>query len=194
LGLGADDLVVISPTDPEAMTRYADECRTLGVPFLFDPGKQTPRLSGEQILAGLTGASVLIGNDYEFAMMARETGWTEAELISAVPLAVVTRGEQGSTICSAETDGQGLEIPVAPVTGVVDRRGGCLPGRTGVRAGAPVPSGGRRTHRRIGGGLRRRAAGLPGAHHYMPAEFAQRYADAFGRSPEVEAIAESVTW
>src|SRR5688500_12533675 len=56
-GLGADDLVIISPTDPEAMSRYAEECRTHGIPFLFDPGKQTPRLDSEPILAGLTGAS-----------------------------------------------------------------------------------------------------------------------------------------
>src|SRR5687767_13501113 len=98
LGLGAGDLVVISPTDPEAMTRYAEECRHHGIPFLFDPGKQTPRLDGEQILAGLTGASVLVGNDYEFAMMAQKTGRTEADLIASTPLTVVTRGQEGSTI------------------------------------------------------------------------------------------------
>ena len=96
LGLSEDDLVVISPTDPEAMSRYADECRQLGVRFLFDPGKQTPRLDGEHILAGLEGASVLIGNDYEFAMMAQKTGRSEEELIGSVSLAVVTRGAEGS--------------------------------------------------------------------------------------------------
>src|SRR5262245_224957 len=35
LELTSRDLVVISPTDPEAMTRYADECRLCGVPFVF---------------------------------------------------------------------------------------------------------------------------------------------------------------
>lgn len=107
LGLETDDLVVISPTDPEAMARYAEECRQMGVRFLFDPGKQTPRLEGEQILAGLNGASVLIGNDYEFAMMAQKTGKTEAELIEAAPLTVVTRGAEGSTIYSNEDGGGG---------------------------------------------------------------------------------------
>src|SRR5262245_44053903 len=95
LGLGPDDLVMISPTDPEAMTRYADECRRLSVPFLFDPGKQTPRLDGEQILAGLTGAGVLVGNDYEFAMMAQKTGRSEAELIAAAPPSVLPRRRPG---------------------------------------------------------------------------------------------------
>jgi adenosine kinase len=194
LGLGVDDLVVISPTDPEAMTRYADECRALGVPFLFDPGKQTPRLSGEQILAGLEGASVLISNDYEFAMMARKTGRTEADLISAAPLTVVTRGKQGSTIYSAETNGQGLEVPIAPITGVVDPTGAGDAYLAGLVFGLA-----RRFPLEVVG----RVAALTAAyaieqrgcqeHHFTPTEFAERYAGAFGSSPEIEALAEPVT-
>jgi adenosine kinase len=194
LGLGVNDLVVISPTDPEAMTRYADECRALGVPFLFDPGKQTPRLSGEQILAGLEGASVLISNDYEFAMMARKTGRTEADLISAAPLTVVTRGKQGSTIYSAETNGQGLEVPIAPITGVVDPTGAGDAYLAGLVFGLA-----RRFPLEVVG----RVAALTAAyaieqrgcqeHHFTPAEFAERYAGAFGSSPEIEALAEPVT-
>jgi len=30
-------------------------------------------------------------------------------------------------------------------------------------------------------------------HDFTPAEFAERYAEAFGRTPEVEALAETVT-
>ncbi len=194
LGLSADDLVVISPTDPEAMSRYADECRSLGTPFLFDPGKQTPRLSGEQILTGLEGASVLISNDYEFAMMAQKTGKSEEELISSAPLTVVTRGKEGSTIYSNENSEGRIEIPVAPITGVVDPTG----------AGDAYISG-------LVFGLARdfplevvgRVAALAAAyvierqgcqeHHYTPAEFAQRYAGAFGPTPEVEALVEPVT-
>jgi adenosine kinase len=194
LDLGADDLVVISPTDPEAMSRYADECRSLGVPFLFDPGKQTPRLSGGQILTGLEGASVLISNDYEFAMMAQKTGKSEEELISSAPLTVVTRGEEGSTIYTNENSEGRVEIPVAPITGVVDPTG----------AGDAYIAG-------LVFGLARdfplevvgRVAALAAAyvieqqgcqeHRYTPAEFAERYAGAFGSTPEVEALAESVT-
>jgi adenosine kinase len=190
LGLGPDDLVVISPTDPEAMSRYADECRQMGVRFLFDPGKQTPRLEGEQILAGLNGATALVGNDYEFAMMARKTGRSEEELISSVPLAVVTRGGEGSTIYAE--DGGKVEIPIAPISKLTDPTG----------AGDAY----------IGGfvfGLARgfslevagRVAALAGAyaiehqgcqeHHYTPEEFVERYEGAFGPSPEVEALVES---
>jgi adenosine kinase len=193
LGLGADDLVIISPTDPEAMTRYADECRQLGVRFLFDPGKQTPRLSGEQILAGLTGASALIGNDYEFAMMAQKTGRTEAELIEA-PLTVVTRGEEGSTIYTAETDGQGLEIPIAPVKEVVDPTGAgdaYLAGLVfGLARDFPLEVVGRVAALAAAYVIEHRGCQV---HHYTPAEFAERYKSTFGPTPEVEALAETVT-
>lgn len=123
LDLQPDDLVIISPTDPEAMLRHARECRQLGVRFLFDPGKQTPRLDGEQILEGLEGASILVGNDYEFGMMAQKTGRSEADLIASTPITVVTRGAEGSTIYSTETGDQGLNIPVATVENVVDPTG-----------------------------------------------------------------------
>src|SRR6187401_655908 len=33
-------MVIISPNDPAAMVQYAEECRTLGLPFIWDPGQQ----------------------------------------------------------------------------------------------------------------------------------------------------------
>jgi adenosine kinase len=119
--LTPNDLVLISPTSPEAIERFAVECQQLGIPYIFDPGKQTPRMSAEHIQIGLRGARVLVGNDYEFGMMARRLEIPEAELIAAVPLTVVTRGEEGSQIY---TDGRlAAEIPTAPVSEVVDPTG-----------------------------------------------------------------------
>jgi adenosine kinase len=190
LGLGAGDLVVISPTDPEAMARYAEECRTHGIPFLFDPGKQTPRLDGEQILAGLTGASVLVGNDYEFAMMAQKTGKSEAELIAAAPLTVITRGEQGSTLYTSQTNGQGLHIPVAPIGDVVDPTGAgdaYLAGLVfGLARQFPLPVTGRVAALAAAYTIEQRGCQ---EHSYTPAEFAERYAAVFGPAPEIEALA-----
>jgi len=191
LGLRADDLVVISPTDPEAMSRYAEECRSLGVPFVFDPGKQTPRLSGEQILDGLNEASVLISNDYEFAMMAQKTGRTEEELIASAPLTVVTRGAKGSTIYA---DGEELEIPVAPITGVVDPTGAgdaYIAGLVfGLARDFPLEVVGRVAALAAAYAIEQQGCQ---EHRFTPAEFAERYASAFGPSPEIEALAEPVT-
>lgn len=95
---GSVALALIGPNDPAAMDAYARECRELGIPFVFDPSQQVARLSGEEILAGLEGAAVLIGNEYEFGIIEKKTGLSEAELLARVPVVVITRGEEGSTI------------------------------------------------------------------------------------------------
>lgn len=181
LGLGAADLVVISPTDPEAMSRYARECRELSVPFVFDPGKQTPRLSGEQILNGLQGAAVLVGNDYEFAMMAQATGKTEAALIASAPIAVVTRGGEGATIYTSATNGTGTHIPVAPVAQVVDPTGAgdaFLGGFVfGLARGLPLDVAGQVAALAAAFCIEQRGCQ---EHRYTATEFATRYASAFG--------------
>lgn len=192
LGLTARDLVIISPTDPEAMARSVHECRTHGVPFLFDPGKQTPRLDGEQILDGLNGASVLVGNDYEFAMMAQQTGKREEELIATVPLVVVTRGDQGSTIYDNRQRSV-LEVPIAPVAHVVDPTGAGDAYLGGLVFGLA-----RRLPLEVVGRIAALAAAYPiewrggQEHSYTLAEFAERYASAFGPHPAIGALAGAV--
>ncbi|MGB9737977.1 MAG: carbohydrate kinase family protein [Chloroflexus aggregans] len=120
-GLTVDDLVLISPTNPDAMRRFALECQQMGVPYIFDPGKQTPRLDADLLEVGLRGAQVLISNDYEFGMMAKCLGLSEDELIGRAPITVVTRGVDGSHIF---VDGQlAAAIPIAPVEEVRDPTG-----------------------------------------------------------------------
>ena len=186
-GLTANDLVVISPTDPEAMARYVSECREMGVPFLFDPGKQTPRLTAEQILDGLNGAYALIGNDYEFAMMAQVTGKSERELIESVPLTVITQGDKGSIVSVAHNGTRvDTNVDVAPVDEVRDPTGAgdaYLAGFVfGLSHQLPAVKCGQ-------------IASLAGAfaierhgcqeHVYTPAEFYARYVTAFGADAQV---------
>jgi adenosine kinase len=129
---GHADLVIISPNDPAAMMQYAEECRTLGIPYIFDPGQQCARMSGDEIAAGLTGAALIICNDYELALIHEKTGLTEADLLRASPRLVVTRGEHGSTVF--RPDGRVDVAAVAPhriadPTGVGDAyRGGFMKG------------------------------------------------------------------
>ncbi len=121
LGLEAGDWVIISPTDPESMLRHTAECKRAGVRYVFDPGKQTPRLDKAQILGGIDGCALLIGNDYEFGLMARTTGLSEEALIAMAPVTVMTRGHEGSRIY---VRGHApLEVPVAKVDKVVDPTG-----------------------------------------------------------------------
>ncbi len=97
-GPGTVSLAVIAPNAPEAMIKYAEECRTLRIPFVFDPSQQVARLGGAEILSGLEGAAILVANEYEFGVIEKKTGLSEAEVLSRVPVLIVTRGEQGSTI------------------------------------------------------------------------------------------------
>jgi adenosine kinase len=129
---GAVDLAIISPNDPEAMVQYAEECRTLGIPYIFDPGQQCARMSGEELAAGVRGASIVMCNDYEFELLRKKTGFGEEEILGQAGTLVVTKGEHGSSILSA---GGRVDVPavtpqrVADPTGVGDAfRGGFIKG------------------------------------------------------------------
>jgi adenosine kinase len=126
------DLAVISPSDPSAMTGYTVECRALGIPYLYDPSQQLARLTAEDVKSGIEGALALMVNDYEFGMVQKMTGMTQADILAKVKFMAVTRGEQGATVYA---EGEEYHIPVVPPacicdpTGVGDAfRGGFLTG------------------------------------------------------------------
>ncbi|HEY3162449.1 MAG TPA: carbohydrate kinase family protein [Vicinamibacterales bacterium] len=91
-------LVIISPNDPGAMVQYAEECRTIGVPFIFDPGQQCARLSGDELRDGISGARVVICNDYEFELIRQKTGLGEGAILGQATALVITRGEDGCSV------------------------------------------------------------------------------------------------
>jgi adenosine kinase len=130
------DLVVISPNDPTAMIRYAQECREFGFPFLYDPSQQIARMAGDDLRAGVEGALALFVNDYEFSLLQKKTCLSAENILGRVGFTVVTLGELGSTIYA---QGKEYHVPVVPPeqiadpTGVGDAyRGGFL---TGYRLG-----------------------------------------------------------
>jgi len=106
--------VIVSPNDPEAMTRYPRECREAGVPFVYDPSQQVARLSGADLVDGLEGAAALICNDYEFGIVSQKTGLSEEDLLAEVGALIVTHGSEGSTI---RTPDDRHEIPPARLRG-----------------------------------------------------------------------------
>jgi adenosine kinase len=185
LGLGPSDLVVISPADPAAMEASVASCLKGRVPYLFDPGKQTPRLEAEQILKGMKTAAVVVGNDYEFGLMAQKTGHSEAALQAFAPVTVVTKGELGSTILIR---GQtAVEVPTAPIGALVDPTGAgdaYLAGLVfGVARRLPWPTVGRVAALTAAYTIEQRGCQ---EHHFTRAEFLARYRKAFGASPELE--------
>lgn len=110
--LGAFDLVVISPNDPEAMIRHTVECRQLGYPFMADPGQQLARMEGPQVRKLVADAQFLVTNDYERALLETKTGWSSEEVLSRVGTRITTLGAKGCIIETAE--GIVCEVPAAP--------------------------------------------------------------------------------
>jgi adenosine kinase len=96
--VGGLDLMLISPDDPAAMLRHAEECRQRGYTFAVDPSQQLARMDGEQIRTFVSGATYLFSNDYEWELLQRKTGWTEAEVLGQVGMRITTLGEKGVEI------------------------------------------------------------------------------------------------
>jgi adenosine kinase len=168
------------------MIKYARECRELGLPLMYDPSQQVARMEGADIASGIEASKILICNEYEFGLMAKKTGRSEAALEAAVPVVIVTLGEKGSRI---KAGSEQFEIPIAPArrvadpTGVGDAfRGGLL---KGMMHAAPW---------NICGRLGALAAAYcieeigTQNHRFTRPEFLARYKETFGIDPVVEKI------
>jgi adenosine kinase len=114
------------------MNQYVQECRELGIPYMYDPSQQTVRLSNEDLCNGIHGARGIFVNDYEFHLIQKMTCMSEADILKFVDFLLVTCGEHGTTI---HTQSGHIDIPVVPPieiadpTGVGDAfRGGFLAG------------------------------------------------------------------
>lgn len=130
--VSAETLVIVSPNDPGAMVQYAEECGTMGLKYIWDPGQQCARMDGSQLRDGIRGAYMVVCNDYEFELIRQKTGMAEADVLREVPLLVITRGEKGCTVMSPEGT---IDVPAVPPdriedpTGVGDAfRGGFMKG------------------------------------------------------------------
>jgi adenosine kinase len=178
---GHVDLAIVSPNDPGAMVQYAEECRALGIRFIFDPGQQCARMSGDELADGVAGAEVVICNDYEYEILQKKTGLSEADILARANRLVVTRGEHGSSVISS---GGRIDVPavtptrIADPTGVGDAyRGGLM---KGLAHGADD-----QVCARLGSVAAAYALEHLGgqSHAYTWTEFSHRYRDHFGPLP-----------
>lgn len=172
------DLVLIAPNDPAAMNRHVDECISHGIPYLYDPSMQLPRLEAADLERGCKGAKIVAGNDYEFGMMAEKLGIDEADLRVLAPVTVMTRGEDGALITAG---GEEYQIPPAKPNRVVDPTGAGDAFRAGIVAGIkrglPWPIVGRIAALTAVYAVENRG---PQQHAYTLDEFRARYHENFG--------------
>jgi adenosine kinase len=185
------DLVIISPNDPAGMLKYTQECRDLGIRFIFDPSQQLARFTGEQALYGMAGAYGLTVNDYELEMVKQKTGLDEAGILDRVQILVITRGPDGATLISRD---RGVNVPVARPVTVVDPTGvgdafraGLI---TGLVRGYPWEVTGR-----LGALAATYCLEQVGTmnHYYTLPKFVERYRENFGDAPELEDLLNGAT-
>jgi adenosine kinase len=159
--------------------QYAEECRTLGIRFIFDPGQQCARMSGDELREGVRGAAIVIVNDYELELLRQKAGLSEDDLVGQTGALIVTRGENGSSVV---TRGGRTDVAAVPPHRVVDPTGVGDAYRGGLMKGIAL-------------GLSYAAAARLGSvaatyalehlgglgHSYTWAEFTRRYEEHFGK-------------
>ena len=135
-------------------------------------------MSGDELLDGLTGAAVVISNDYEFQVLCEKTGLDEAGVLARAKTLVVTLGEHGCKVVRPEGT---ITVPAVPPARIVDPtgvgdafRGGLM---KGLAAGADWA-----TCARLGSVAATYALEHLGgtSHAYTLDEFRARYAQHFG--------------
>ena len=180
------DLVVISPNDPTAMSKYARECTEIEVPYLYDPGQQVVRSKPEEIREGILHAQSLFINEYEYELIQKHTSMKDQEIRGAVDYVVITCGECGSDIWVKD---EHYKIPVvqpiaiADPTGVGDAfRGGFL---RGMRLGLGFQISGQMGALAATYCLENRGTQN---HKYTIPEFVQRYRDYFNDQSALKAL------
>ena len=114
------ELVVVSPNEPGAMTKFAEEARELGIPFLYDPSQQVLRFEGDDLARDMEGAHFLFCNDYEFGLISKKTGRSLDQILDHVKVLVITRGKDGADLYIG---GDAVHVPTAPERKIVDPTG-----------------------------------------------------------------------
>jgi adenosine kinase len=135
-------------------------------------------MDGSQLADGVTGAFMVIVNDYEMELLRQKTGLSESDIVAQVPVLVVTRGESGCRVYTKSGMDEVKAVPphrIEDPTGVGDAfRGGFM---KGLAMGAPYT-----VCAQIGSVAATYALEHLGgtSHAYTWDEFAARYAAHFG--------------
>lgn len=171
------NFVVIAPTESSAMSKYVRECIKHAIPYIFDPAFQIADFSVDALKEGIGGAKILIGNDYEIALIEQKLNLSHDTLKKMVPILITTLGAQGSRI---ESDAKTIEIPIAPPTSILDPTGAGDAYRGGFLAGY-LRGFDLEICGRMGAVAAAYTVEMYGTvtHTYTKEEFSQRYTDCF---------------
>ena len=113
-------LGIISPDGRDAMLQHAEQFKTAGIPFVFDPGQGLPMFNGDELARFIEQSDWVTVNDYEGKMLSDRTGWDHAEISRRVRGLVVTLGAEG---CDVWIAGERTHVPAVKPEAIVDPTG-----------------------------------------------------------------------
>ena len=173
-------LGIVSPDGKDGMQLHAKEFAELDIPFIFDPGQGMPMFDGEELLSLLEMATYATFNDYESELMQKKTGLSLEQIAEQVEALIITKGGEGSQIY---TNGQCLEIPVAPTKQLADPTGCGDAYRAGLLYGITNKYDWETTGRiaSLLGAIKMEHHGTQN-HSFTMDNFKERYLDSFGQS------------
>lgn len=126
------NFVVLAPAEPMAMKKYVTECWKNKLPYLYDPAFQIGAFSANDLLKGISGAKILVGNDYEISLIEKKLKINLSQLLKLCPIVITTLGVKGSII---ETSDKKIIIKSARPKSVIDPTGAGDAYRGGFLAG-----------------------------------------------------------
>ena len=180
--LAEGDWGLVAPGNVDDMVNFPAFYREQGIPYIFDPGQQITVLGKEQLISGLTGAYVLIGNDYEIERIEKLTGLNRDALLERVEFLIVTFGGKGSVIL--HKGARPYDVPAVPLEQISDPTGAGDAYRAGLLKGL---------HNGMGIAFSARLGTVAASfcveqygtqlHNFTPEEFQTRYEASFGPMP-----------
>ena len=118
--LTQDAIGIIAPDGRDGMLQHATQLVAANIPFIFDPGQGLPMFSGAELKTFIRQANWVILNQYEWELVHQSTGMSIQAITQQVQALIITQGEQGSVIHTAE---KSYQIPIAKAQDVIDPTG-----------------------------------------------------------------------
>lgn len=115
-----DTIAIVSPGNLADMVNYPRICKDRGIGYIFDPGQSLPVLDAKDVADAIDGCRILISNDYELELIMNKTTLDKKNLIRRAGAVIVTLGEKGSQIMTADVE---INIPVVKPRKVEDPTG-----------------------------------------------------------------------
>lgn len=97
-----ESLAIVAPGNLADMLLYSRRFKSLGLPYIFDPGQSIPAWGPMELREMAQGCLALIVNDYEQEMFCQKTGLQSDDLLQLAQVVIVTKGELGSEIITCE--------------------------------------------------------------------------------------------